>query len=358
MKRARQILFIAIVVTVGFGAMLAACKRDAAAAPKTPPPLHVQIVHPRSGVIARSIVIPARIRAWQETLVYARTSGYVKTICVDRGDEVTTGDVLAELDTPELIAETAKASAELAGAKLEADRFAAALKKAPDLVLPQQVDAAQAKAAAAQAQLERVQAMLEFARIMAPFAGVITERFVDPGAFVPAATSGIAAKNAAIVALADFSKVRVLIDVPQPETPHVSTGSLARITLNELPGRKFDGKVSRIAYALDGVAKTMTAEVDLGNPDRALRPGMYAHCRLELEKRTGVLLVPAEALVMEKKKVFVFVHRKGKAARTPVKTGFDDGVSVEILEGVTASDEVVAAGKQSLSDGQAITIAD
>jgi len=329
--------------------LLTACKPPAPPTIKAAPPPVVQIIHAEKGGIARSITLPARVRAWQEATLLARASGYVKSITVDRGTVVKMGDTLVELDVPELLADMAKARAELAAAELEASRLSEAVKKSPDLVAPQDADAAQAKAAIARAMLQRCEALAGFARIIAPFEGIITRRSVDPGTFVEA-------DKTIIAHLADFQKVRVELDVPQTDAVFLKSGIKAAIHLDELPDRSFPGTLSRMADTFDTMTKTMPVEVDVDNADRALRPGMFASVKLALETRADVLLLPAEALIMEKKKAFVFVHREGKAMRTAVKTGYDDGLNIEILEGITAVDEIISGGKQTLSDGQTITI--
>jgi membrane fusion protein (multidrug efflux system) len=152
----------------------------------------------------------------------------------------------------------------------------------------------------------------------------------------------------------DFSRVRIEIAVPQPDAPPVKKGLPVEVSVEELPGRAFAGQITRFAYALDESTKTMLTEIEIPNPDLLLRPGMYANCRVALEKRTSALLLPAEALVTEKKKSFVFTCRDGKAVRVPVKIGFDDGVSVEVLEGLNPNEAVIVAGKQIVTDGQSV----
>ncbi|MBI4662459.1 MAG: efflux RND transporter periplasmic adaptor subunit [Verrucomicrobia bacterium] len=157
-----------------------------------------------------------------------------------------------------------------------------------------------------------------------------------------------------MVTLMDFRRVRVEVAIPQSEAPLVKKGLPVKVSVGEWPGRAFEGQITRFAYALDESTKTMTTEIEIPNPELVLRPGMYANCRVVLEKKADALLLPAEALVTEKKKSFVFAYRDGKAARVPVKTEFDDGVSVEILEGVKANEAVIVAGKQSITDGRTV----
>jgi RND family efflux transporter MFP subunit len=151
----------------------------------------------------------------------------------------------------------------------------------------------------------------------------------------------------------------VQVAVPEMETPLVRAGQPVKISLESLPGRAFEGKVSRYSFALDDLSKTMLVEADLSNPDLVLRPGMYATVRIGLEQHTNSLLAPVEAVVMEKTSTFLFRSVDGKAKKTPVKIGFNDGVSAEIIEGAQANELVVLVGKSTLVvDGQAVTISE
>lgn len=364
-------------------ALATGCEPSKAAPTSASPPVaNVQTVRARSGEIVRQLTLPGNIRAWQEAMLYAKVAGYLKTMAVDQGDWVKTDALLAEIEAPEMLADLDKLRAELVRhqaeverrraegelARLEHERLRGAQAKSSDLVMPLSVDKARAQRDVAQAtlnvalaqqneaaaSLKRVETLLAYARITAPFDGVITRRWVDPGAFIPAATSGSAAKNAAVVSLMDFRRVRVTFALPDTEVPLLTTNLAARVTVPQLPGRVFDGKVTRFAYALDEATKTMPVEIEIPNADLALRPGMYASVRITLERRANGLLVPAEALVSEKKKTHVFVVRDSKAVRVPVRVGFDDGVQVEILEGLAADEPVIVAGKQSLTDGQPV----
>jgi membrane fusion protein (multidrug efflux system) len=315
---------------------------------------HVKVVRAKLGDVVRTITLPCNVRAYQEATLYAKVPGYLRSIAVDRGDWVEANAVLARIEAPEMLADVAKFKAEVHVAELEVRRVNEAFKRAPDLVMPHTVDSARGKYEIARANLERIETLLGYANIVAPFDGVVTMRWVDVGAFIPAATSSTAARNAAVVTMMDFSRVRIQVAIPQPEVPLVTNESAVRVTVEELPGRVFEGNITRFAYALDESTKTMMAEVEIPNPDQALRPGMYASCRIALEKRTGAQLIPAEALLTEKRKTSVFAVRGDKAARLPVTVGFDDGISVEILEGLKENEAVIVAGKQAITDGQEV----
>ncbi|HEV2046398.1 MAG TPA: efflux RND transporter periplasmic adaptor subunit [Chthoniobacterales bacterium] len=318
--------------------------------PATP----VQTIHPKRAEIVRRVTLPGNVMAYQEATLYAKVAGYLKTINVDKGDSVKEGDLLAEIEAPEMLADLVKEKAEAEAAQIDLKRVTEAQHKASDLVTPQTVDAAKAKAGVARAGLQRIETLLDYAKITAPFAGVITKRWADPGALIPVATSSSAAKSAAVVTLMDFSTVRIDVAIPDTDAPLVKKDLPVKVTVNELPGRMFAGTITRFAYALDESTKTMPTEIEIANPDLALRPGMWASVEIELQKKENTLLIPAEALVTEKNKNSVFVVRDNKALKVPIATGFDDGVNVEILKGCGPNDSVIIAGKQSVTDGQKV----
>jgi membrane fusion protein (multidrug efflux system) len=341
-------------------AVLSGCepsKPEASA--KASPTMTVQTVLPKRGAIARSITLPTfRTLAEQEATLYAKVTGYLKILTVDKGDSVTNGQLLAEIEVPELLADLSQYQTEASVARTNYQRLAEAREKAPDLVVPQTVDDLRGQSEVAQAKLQRTETLLRYARIIAPFSGIITARFVDPGAFIPAATAGSTPQGAALVTLMDYSRVRVQVFVPEAEVPFIHNGVPAGVTVEELAGRTFKGSVTRFAHALNEATKTMLAEIELPNPNGELRPGMYASVQLEVERKQDALLVPVQALVVEKAGTSVFIVADGKAKKTPVRTGFNDGVNVEILEGAKPDQPIILVGKQTLNDGQSVNPAE
>jgi len=327
------------------------CGRRSAAPPAGP---EVQIVKPHKGGIGRTVTLPGNVLAYQQATLYAKVAGYLKTIAVDKGDHVKRGDVLADIEVPELIADRMKFKADLDVMEIEYQRNINAHKKAPELVVAQTVDNAKGKYDIARAELERIDTLLGYAKITAPFSGVVTKRFVDPGAFIPAATSGSSADNAAIVTLADFDTVRVQVALPEQEAPFIKDGLAVSVTIPELPGRKFDATINRYAHAIDSATRTMLIESEISNSSGELVPGMYALVGVEVERHENALLIPADALVTEKTKASVFVLDQNKAKKVPVKIGFNDGMSVEILDGIKPDKSVILIGKLSLNDGQPV----
>src|SRR5687767_12154491 len=189
-----------------------------------PAAVEVAVTTPKRGDIHRYVTLPGTLRANQQVTLHAKVAGYLKSIAVDVGDTVKAGQSLAELELPELVAERASHDAELRIAKAEADRVKAARAKAPDLITPQAADTAEARLALAQAAIGENEALLRFSKITAPFNGVVTRRYVDPGAFVPAATGGSNPAAAAIVTIMDYSTIRAHVAVPEIEAARVKVG--------------------------------------------------------------------------------------------------------------------------------------
>jgi membrane fusion protein (multidrug efflux system) len=242
---------------------------------------------------------------------------------------------------------------ETAVSRTNYERMAEARRRAPDLVVPQTVDDLRGQWEVAQAKLQRNQTLLQYARIVAPFSGVITARFVDPGAFIPAATAGSTPQSAAMVTLMDYTRVRVQVFVPEAEVPFIKNGLPVQVTVEELPGRSFPATVTRFAHALNEATKTMLTEIEMANPNGDLRPGAYASVRLEVERKPDALLVPVQALVVEKAGTFLFIVADNKAKKTPIHVGFNDGVNVEVTD-ARPDQRVILVGKQTLTDGQPV----
>ena len=309
----------------------------------------------KTGDITRSVQLLGEVRPNQQVALYAKVGGYVKALRADIGDRVAAGQVLAELEVPELIADEARTRAELALAELEHRRLQEAAKQAPDLVPRQQVDAAAAKLAVAKAAQERNATLLGFAMIRAPFAGVISRRSVDVGAFVPAATGG-GAGPAALFVLTDFATVRVQAALPESEAGLAAPGQPVSVLAEAAGAKPYASQLTRLSGVLENPSKTMLIESVLPNPDGALKPGMYANVRLGIETHRGVRLLPLTAVIMEKAVPTAYVHEAGKARRRVLKAGFNDGTNLEILDGLKPDEDVLVVGTATLTDGQPVTL--
>jgi membrane fusion protein (multidrug efflux system) len=310
--------------------------------------LELPIIKPTTGLIHRWVSLPATLAPWQQAILHAKVTGYIATLTVDKGDAVKAGQVLATLEVPELQADIAQANAEVTAAQIEVKRLHEARTKSPDLVLPQAVDDAEAKLAIAKAGLERGETQIRFATLKAPFDGIITARFADPGSLATA-------NNTKLLEVTDLSTLRLQIPVTELETGLVTVGKPVKAQIDAAGATPVEASISRIAYALDPATRTMLAEADLKNSDLKLRPGMYAMSKIAVEKHDHVMLIPVAALVMEKTNAFVFKHVDGKALKTAVKIGFNDGVNVEVPE-LKGDDVLLVPGTTALADKQAVTV--
>jgi membrane fusion protein (multidrug efflux system) len=267
---------------------------------------------------------------------------------VDKGDRVKAGDKLAEIAVPELRADLLKWEAEVELADQDFQRINTAMQRAADLVMKQTVDAARAKRDIAKAGLEHTKAKVTYATFTAPFDGIVTDRFADAGAFI--------ADGAKLLTVMDDSTLRIRFGVPEIEAALVKNGLPVTLIADSLPGRIFEAAVSRNAGALDTMTRTLPVEADLKNPEHALKPGMFVMARTGMEKHDNALVIPVDALLTEKTKTSVFKLVDGKAKKAAVEAGFNDGVNVELLEGVQENDTLVIFGKVTLNDGQPVNV--
>lgn len=211
-----------------------------------------------------------------------------------------------------------------------------------------QVEMARAHVDVAVAQAARIETLQQFAQITAPFDGVVTRRMLDRGAFVQSAMSS---RTSSLFTIQRLDTMRIFVEVPEVDVPFVVAGQTAKVQPYGITGKTFDGTVARIASYLNPATRTMRAEIDLLNADGKLMHGMYAKVLLDIDKRLNALTIPAAALLTEGAEKFVFVVKDGHAARTPVKIGLDDGIRLEIREGLADEDRVIVTGKGLVAHG-------
>lgn len=299
----------------------------------------------------RSIEVPGTIRGYIETPVYAKIAGYLKKIYVDKGDRVRKQQLVALLESPELDHQVANARATYDLARITDQRNQALVRFG--VIAQQQADNAHAQMMEAKAALDQLVAMQAYETIRAPFEGIVTARYVDPGALIPQATSQ-SGTTTPIISLAAKSSLRIYSDVPQSAAPFIRDGDPAIITVTEYPRRIFTGSVTRRSDALASATRTMLVEVDLPNKDEALYPGMYTTVKFQVNISAAAPMVPDDALIFRDGKPFVPVVRNGHLKLAPVNLGYDDGVNVEITEGVTEQDVVAVNVGQSARDGEPV----
>jgi RND family efflux transporter MFP subunit len=338
----------------------------------------VEVVQPKVGASNRAILLPGSVQALQETVIYARASGYVRQWFVDLGDKVTAGQVLAEIDTPELDQELDQAQANLAQAQavltqstanqelstssLERYRRLTPAGVASQQELEQhqaqaQVDAANVNVAKAnvraqEANIRRLRQLKSFGRIVAPFDGTVTMRSIERGALVSAGNAAPLYKIAAV------DPARVFIEVPQDVAPAVRVDVPAKISVREYGDRAFEGKVTRASGELNAATRTMTTVVAVPNPKGELLPGMYVQVALTLPLPHRVLEIPATALFTDSRGTRVaIVNGESKIQLVDVVVERDTGATLEISSGLAPDAHLVKIASVQLVDGTAVDIA-
>jgi len=318
--------------------------------------------------------LPGTIQAFQQASIFARTTGYVKRWLVDIGDQVKEGDLLAELDTPEVdqqlsqarsTAEQAKAAVEIA--QTAADRWNTMVQA--KAVSQEEADEKnstlkQAKATydADMANVQQLTATENFKQIRAPFAGTITFRHIEVGNLVTAG-SGNAISNGSteLFRIAQTDPLRIYVDVPEASAPSIQPGVEADIHVQAYPDRVFKGDVVRNAGALDNTSRTLRTEIHVPNKDGALLPGAYADVRLELLDKSPAVLIPANTLIINSVGTQVAMLEDGndkdhfKVHLLPVKIGRDFGTEVEILNNIKEGDRLITNPPADLNDGAIVS---
>lgn len=345
--------------------------------------------------IVNSLTLSGAFRPYQQVDVHAKVAGFIRKIYVDVGDHVKTGQVLAILEVPEL-------SAQVAGAKANMQRYQDAIRRSqseiqraestyaayhtaysrlkqasesrPGLIAEQELDDSMAKdkeseaqtesarAALAESQsqlvsartdLDRLSALEAYSHITAPFAGVVSKRYADTGALIQAGTSS-STQALPVVQLVEWSKLRLVVPVPESAVPQIHLGSVVQVRVGAL-NRTFEGRVARFADALDSQTRTMETEIDVENRDGTLVDGMYAETSLILSEKDGVLTVPIQAVQREEFGASVLlVDREGRVQERPVKLGAEGNDQVEILSGLSEGDQVVIGNRSELRPGEKV----
>jgi RND family efflux transporter MFP subunit len=328
---------------------------------------YVALVHATPINGTSDLVLPGNIQSYVDSPIYARTNGYLKKWYKDIGSKVSQGELLAEIDTPEVDAQLAQARADLATAQanvklagITAGRYQDLLKS--DSVSKQDVDnyngdyaAKQAMVLSAAANLKRLEELESFKRVYAPFSGVLTKRNVDIGMLINAGNGGTSTRE--MFDLAQTDPLRVYVNVPQTYVDSIHDGMKACLELSEFPDRNFCGKVVRTAGAVDPATRTLLTEVDVPNPSKVLLEGEYAQVHFDAKSTGEHLSVPNNALLFRPDGTMVaVVDASNKVQFKKLTIGRDLGNSVEVVAGITSSDSFVINPPDSLEQGQQVKI--
>jgi len=326
----------------------------------------VNVAHPKQGAPQTEIVLPGNMQAFTESPIYARTNGYLKKWYVDIGGRVKTGQLLAEIETPEVDQQLQQARSQLNTAKanynlaqITSNRYQEL--KNTDSVAQQDVDNAlgseranAATVSAAEYQVKYLEQLESFRKIYAPFDGIITVRNTDVGHLI---NSGAGSATAELFHIAAIHTLRVYINVPQQFSPAAKSGLPATLTLQEFPGRKFKGTLVRTANAIDLATRTLLVEVDVENPTGELLPGAFAEVHLAVPSGAPTFILPVSALIFRAQGLQVGVVKDGNRAQLAnIILGRDFGSEVEVVSGLQADDQVIINPPDSLISGEEVRV--
>ena len=325
----------------------------------------VDLVAPATDREAETLTLPGEVQATNSAVIHARVPGYLKRWDVDIGASVKAGQELAEIDTPELDQQLAQAKAHLATAVAD-EKFAQTTAArwthllGRDAVSHQEADEKTAEldskttgVEAAKADVDRLMALESFKRIVAPFEGMVTARTTDVGALITAGN----ANEPGLFTVSDVRRLRVYVHVPQSYSASVVPGAIGHLSVPEYPGQTFDAKLVRTSGAVGAQSGSVLVELQMDNPDGALKPGEYAQVTFDLPPSSGVVQLPASALMFRQKGMAVaVVDPRGHATMRYVKIQRDLGSTVEIASGLIPADRVINNPPDSLTDGQLVRV--
>jgi RND family efflux transporter MFP subunit len=386
LDRYRRPAFFILVGQAACLVMMVGCgpSQVASQAPNTtsaPGPPTVEVVQVVERPLDTTLDMPGELNSYQVVAIFPKVTGFVKTIGVDRGSRVRAGDVLAELEAPELVAQRAEAQSKLQAAeaqvaaarskvdattstydKLKAASATAGVVAGNDLVLAEkaleadrsQLAAVQQSVEAARQALSAITQMEDYLKVTAPFDGIITERNVHPGALVGPASGP--AVGVPLVRLADNRRLRLVVPVPEAYIAGVSVGTPVTFSVAEFPGQPLSGKVARIADAVDVKTRTMPVELDVLNPDGRLASGAFCRVQWPVRRAASSLLVPSRAVASTTGRTFVIRIRDGKTEWMDVTTGLTVGAQIEVFGDLHAGDTVAARGTDELRPGTQVRV--
>jgi membrane fusion protein, multidrug efflux system len=314
--------------------------------------VHVRVVKSFLAPDTSVLLLPGNIQGFRETFLYARVNGYVKNWYVDIGDHVKDGQLLAELETPELDQQLAQARANLELAKSSLERVNSV--NIEGAVSIQQKADREGAYKAALALVNQLEAQKSFKNVLAPFGGVITSRNIDIGTLVNAGSS----MSQQLFTISQINKLRIFVNVPQSFVQNIKVGTNARIIVQEIAGEQRIGKVTRTAGALDATTRTLLVQVEFDNPQHMYLPGMYANVKFVVKRTARALIIPASTLVIRTEGTeVVTVTPQNTIAVKHVTINKDNGATIEISAGLKGDELLVTNPSLDLTEGLKVAIA-
>jgi RND family efflux transporter MFP subunit len=325
----------------------------------------VEVIHPVGSSMSDEVALPGNTQAFVDTPIYARTSGYLKSWYFDIGAHVRKGQLMAQIETPELDQQLQVAQADLKSVQANLDLANTTSERYQNLLKTNSVskqetdvavsDALAKKAAvdASLANVRRLSQLQSFENVYAPFDGIVTARNTDIGALIEAGANTVPKE---LFHLAAVGKIRVFVAVPEIYSPSIKDNSTATLTLDEYPGQVFEGKVARNSNQIDQASRTLNVEVDVDNGKGLLLPGAYCFVHFKVPDHMTSLTVPANTLLFRSQGLQVAVVQNGKVHLQRVTIGKDSGATVEIANGLQPSDQVIVDPSDSIAEGQEVRI--
>ena len=326
----------------------------------------VNVTYPRVSTMSSEIALPGNTQAFIDTPIYSRTNGYLKKWYFDIGARVRKGQLMAEIETPEVDQQLQVAEADLKSAQANLDLANTTSQRYQNLLKTNSVskqetdvamsDAAAKKAAvdASMASVRRLQQLQSFEKVYAPFDGIVTARNTDIGALIAGGANSIPKE---LFHMAAIGQIRVYVAVPEVYSPSIRTGDKATLTLDEYPGRQFIGTIARNSSAIDPASRTLNVEVDIDNKSGELLPGSYVFVHFKVPEHAKSLLLPSNTLLFRAEGLRVGVVHDNVVQLVPITIGHDYGATVEIESGLQPGDAVILDPSDSLASGQKVHIA-
>ena len=395
-RKQKYMMFVGAVAAVCLVAWLELPTKNARAGENDENSLRpVAVALVKRGPVVNSLTLSGAFRPYQQVDVHAKVAGYIRTIYVDVGDQVKAGQVLAILEVPELSAEVAGAKADIRRNENAIQRAQSEIRRAesaysayhsaytrlkqaseqrPGLIAEQELDDSMAKdreseaqvassraaleesqsqLGVAQASLERLAALEAYSYITAPFAGVVTKRYADTGALIQAGTASDT-QSMPVVQLAEWSRLRLVVPVPESAVPQMRLGGTVRVHVSALH-RDFEGRIARFADALNDETRTMHTEIDVENSDGTLKDGMYADAKIVLSQQNDALTVPIQAVDRNSAGATVLlVNEQGRVEERRVKLGVESSDRLEVVSGLSENDRVIVGSRGAFRPGEKV----
>ena len=344
---------------------LSSCKEGAEKSSEGGPPT-VPVAKVARETLSKEVPIPGEFRPYVEVELHAKVSGYLNQMNVDFGDRVTNGELLATIEVPELqdqlnnaVANEQRAEADYTNAHLIYTRLVSVNQQHPNLVAEQDIDTATAKdltaqaaVAAAKAEAGRYRTLVGYTRIMAPFDGVITHRYVDPGALVEAGTTS--ANTEGLLRISDNYRLRLDFPVSDAYVKNVKVGDVVQVRVESMGGKTFNGKITRATLRVNLDTRTMMTEIEVPNPDLELVPGMYASVFFQAERHVDALSIPVQAMPPGQSSTAYVVNNQNEVEERPVKLGLETPYKFEVLSGLKEGDLVLIGSRAAVKPGEKV----